>query len=207
MPAAKKEPLELQLERFRKLYLKDAPWALRITERSDRPAPYLEIKTRLWEKNKKRAAGEEPVLQPVMRECGCIYGDKARRVLDVIRKIISNKRTPDDDLPMELERIIVKGQLVVKGKTLPLDEEAGVKLALLFKVQEKLKDPDRVEIAAWRIARFSREEAQYWYSRATTFSKTLNNWALSGMRVMLCGGSRAKKGEVKNTLEELRYEQ
>ncbi len=40
---------------------------------------------------------------------------------------------------------------------------------------------------ACRIARFTREEAAYWYSRATNFGVDANRWALSGMRIMLGG--------------------
>ena len=40
---------------------------------------------------------------------------------------------------------------------------------------------------ARRIARFTREEAAYWYSRATNFGVDANRWALSGMRIMLGG--------------------
>lgn len=211
-----KERFEFQLERLKKLYLRDAPWVLRITERKDRPCPYLEIKTRQWQipqplresgiKTQAAVQDNELSLQPVLKECGCFYGAKATRCIDALKKIITGIRTPDDNLPMELERVVKGQQFIVKKQTLPLNDDAGVKLALLFKVQEGLKDLDRTELAAWRVARFTREEALYWYSRATTFSRALNNWSLSGMRVMLAGGSKAKKEDVKKLLEELRYE-
>ena len=41
------------------------------------------------------------------------------------------------------------------------------------------------ELTAWRVQRFSREEASYWLTRATLFGTKANLWALSGMRLML----------------------
>ena len=41
-------------------------------------------------------------------------------------------------------------------------EEAGAKLALIFRLQERVTDVDRVELIAQRVARFTREEAAYW---------------------------------------------
>ena len=87
---------------------------------------------------------------------------------------------------------------------MPLDEEAGVKLALLFKLQERLKELDRIELLARRIDRFTREEAGYWYSRITSFGAAANRWAMAGMKLMLAGQPRDPA--VKSMLEKLRTE-
>jgi hypothetical protein len=54
--------------------------------------------------------------------------------------------------------------------SLPLDEEAGAKLALIFRLQERVPALDRVELIARRVVRFTREEAAYWLSRTTSTS-------------------------------------
>ena len=61
---------------------------------------------------------------------------------------------------------------------------------------------DRVELIAWRVERFSREEAVYWLTRATQYGQAINRWAQVGMRIMLGGqpGDRA----VLDLLEKLR---
>jgi len=41
---------------------------------------------------------------------------------------------------------------------LPLDEEAGAKLGVIFRLQERLTDLDRVEFIARCVARFTCEE-------------------------------------------------
>ena len=208
------EPLEIRLERWKQQYLSDAPWAVRITERKDRPAPYMEMKTRRWVEEKKsktsakvlESGDEKQKLNSVLKECGCMYGPKLTRCLPIVKDLLSKVRTPDDNVSMQLDEVISKNHLTVSQKTLPLDEEAGVKLALLFKIAEGIKDLDRVEVAALRIHRFTREEAMYWYSRATAFGKALNSWSLTGMRMMLAGGPKVKKADIASVLEELRNE-
>ncbi len=83
-----------------------------------------------------------------------------------------------------------------------MDEEAGCKLVLLFKLQERIKEMDRVELIARRVDRFTREEAAYRHSRVTSFGDAANRWAAAGMKVMLAGQSRDPNVAV--MLEDLR---
>jgi len=85
---------------------------------------------------------------------------------------------------------------------LPLNEEAGAKLGLIFRLQDRLKDLDRVELIAYRVAQFTREEAAYWLSRATSFGPGANRWALSGLRIML--GDHPKDPDIQGMPERLR---
>jgi hypothetical protein len=85
---------------------------------------------------------------------------------------------------------------------LPLDEEAGAKLGLIFRLQERLTDLDRVELIARRVARFTREEAAYWLSRMTSVGTDANRWAIAGLRIML--GGQAKDPAVARMLGRLR---
>jgi hypothetical protein len=86
--------------------------------------------------------------------------------------------------------------------TLPIDEEAGAKLALIFRLQERLPDVDRAELLARRVLLFSREEALYWFSRITDFGPDANRWAISGLRLML--GGQAGDAGVSRMLDKLR---
>jgi len=41
--------------------------------------------------------------------------------------------------------------------SLPLNEEAGAKLGLIFRLQDRLKYLDRVELITYRVAQFTRQ--------------------------------------------------
>ncbi len=136
-----------------------------------------------------------------LRDAGLIYGASLRRCLPVIRSIVT--RVSDDaGVPLELQRFFANGRIAFRGN-LPLDNEAGPKLPLIFKLQERMSDLDRVELIARRVERFTREEAHYWLTRSTQFSPEANRWAQAGMRIML-GGQRGDKA-VTEMLEKLRH--
>ncbi|MBW1989840.1 MAG: hypothetical protein JRI97_09875, partial [Deltaproteobacteria bacterium] len=78
----------------------------------------------------------------------------------------------------------------------------GFKLALIFKLRERIREMDRIELLARRIDRFTQEEAAYWYSRITSFGNEANRWAMAGMKVMLAG--HAKDPAVETMLDKLR---
>ena len=57
---------------------------------------------------------------------------------------------------MDLGRTHAVGEIRIHDRrrgrgNLPLDDEAGCKLALMFKLQERIKELDRVELLARRI--------------------------------------------------------
>jgi hypothetical protein len=91
--------------------------------------------------------------------------------------------------PLELQQYVSKEGLRFRGN-LPLDEEAGCKLALMFRLHERVKEQDRVELIARRIDRFTREEAAYWLSRISNFGDDANRWAVSGLKILLGGQPR-----------------
>lgn len=176
--------LQLHFERAVNKELGGAPWVLRLTEHNDRPVPVMIIKQRLLPDERKDT---ENMLAPrsVLKERGLLYGPPQLRCLPVIRTMIS--RVQDrDGVPLELFRFLEGTRLEYRGN-LPLNEEAGLKVALLFKLQERIKELDRVELLARRIERFTKEEAGYWYSRTTSFGEAANRWALAGMKLMLAG--------------------
>jgi len=176
-----------------------APWVLRITEHKDKPAPVLVVKERFSPEENNNTNGK-PTARAVLKDRGLLYGQSLRRSLLVIRNIITGV-CDDDGIPLELQRFISNGRFTFRGN-LPLDDEAGVKLSLIFKLQERIKDMNRVELIAWRVERFSREEAQYWLSRVTQYGNAANRWAQAGMRIML-GGQPDDKA-IQKMLEKLR---
>ncbi|WP_291323779.1 hypothetical protein [Desulfonatronospira sp.] len=169
-----------------------ASYVLRITEWKDYPVPVLVIKERRAYQMHNKASGQEnrPAMMelPVKRilvEIGSIYGEPLRRCLPVLKQIVSTVRD-QQDIPLELQHYMNKNGLRLR-LNLPLDEEAGAKLGLLARLQVRVKEMDRIELMARRIARFSREEAEYWLYRTTTYGSDANRWALSGLRIILGG--------------------
>lgn len=177
--------------------LKQAPWLLRVTEHRGRPVPVLIVKQRIAPNSQYDTAETSNV---VLQERGLVYGHALRRCLPVIRDIVRGI-CDLSGVPLELHRFLQGERITFRGN-LPLDEEAGSKIALIFKLQERVRDMDRVELIVRRVERFSREEAAYWLTRATHYGDTVNRWAQTGMRIML-GGQPGDKA-VLQQLEKLR---
>jgi hypothetical protein len=161
-----------------------AAWILRITEYKDKPVPVLVVKERTSSK-KDDEMDEKTESRAYLRDRGLLYGQPLRRCLPVLRAVLSRVCDPMG-VPLELQRFLKNDRILYRGN-LPLDEEAGAKLSLIFKLQERVKEIDRVELIAWRVERFSREEAVYWLSRATQYGEAANRWAQAGMRTILGG--------------------
>lgn len=158
-------------------HLTQSPWIMVLTEYKNKPAPVLVVK--------KRLTNHQALGKPVLKDRGLLYGQSLRRCLPVIRNIIGGI-CDKDGVPLDLQRHLCSGRIIFRGN-LPLDDEAGEKLALIFKLQERVTNMDRVELIARRVERFSREEAAYWLTRATQYGEAANRWALAGMRIMLGG--------------------
>jgi len=191
--------LEEEFRRRIRVQAERAPWVIRVTEHKDKPAPVFIIKKRFSPGGEAGANGK-PAGGPYLKEQGLLYGQSLRRCLPVIRAI-AGRVCDDGGIPLELSRFFNNGRITFRGN-LPLDEEAGAKLSLIFKLQERIKDMDRVELIARRVERFSREEAAYWLTRTTQYGADGNRWALAGMRILL-GGQPDDKA-VLRMLEKLR---
>lgn len=164
--------------------LSRAPWILRITEHASKPVPVMVVKQRL-EPKKGEARNTVPVSQRKLQERGLLYGAAQRRCLAILKTILA--RVQDSEgIPLELHRYLQGSRIDLRGN-LPLDEEAGCKLGLIFKLHERIKEMNRVELLARRIDLFTREEAAYWHSRITNFSGAANRWAVTGLKLMLAG--------------------
>ena len=133
----------------------DAPWMLRVTDLSDKPSPVFVIKQRRTVplepsrngqgKKSKRSAqnqgslfGDSAAEKVILQERGLIYGESQRRCLPVLREIVS--RVQDDhQAGLELQRLLPLDRIQFRGN-LPLDDESGCKLTLIFKLQERVKE-------------------------------------------------------------------
>jgi hypothetical protein len=149
-----------------------APYVLRFTEWKDLTVPVLVVKER---HGLSQVAHSSQLSLPLdgqprskLLDRGHLAGEPLRRCLPVLRSIL--ERVCDDaSVPVGLERYLTQEGLKLR-LSLPLDEEAGAKLALIFRLQERVPDLDRVELIARRVVRFTREEAAYWLSRTTSTS-------------------------------------
>ena len=180
-------------------YLDQAPWILRLTDHKDKPSPVFIVKER-FTPSESQMGETKTISKATLKDRGLLYGAMLRRCIPVLREIVSRVNDPAG-IPLELNRYFAGNRLEFRGN-LPLNDEAGAKLALLFRLQERVKDADRVELMAWRIERFSREEAIYWLTRATMYGQAANLWAQAGMRIML-GGQPGDK-HIEEMLEKLR---
>ena len=179
-PTARSRAPEELLEHYARRVepqLASMPWLLRVTEHRKRPSPVLVIKSR----RPLDEAGEEARVA----EHGILYGDSLRRCLPGIRRMLARVRDVQDRL-LDLHQFLQGPSIAFRGN-LPLDEGTGSKLALLFRLQERVQDLDRVELIARRIDSFTTEEATYWLSRILHFNRPSNRWAIAGMRIMLGG--------------------
>lgn len=173
-----------------------APWVLRITEWKTKPPPLFIIRQRRSVEDPGDTAGR----QPAFRDRGLLHGESQRRCLPTLRMVLSRVHDRSDQ-PLELQQYLTRGGLSFRGN-LPLDEEAGTKLALVFKLQERVKELDRVELIARRVDRFTAEEAAYWLSRISNFGTDANRWAVSGMKILL--GGHPHDPAVSRMLDQLR---
>jgi hypothetical protein len=181
------------------------PYILCITEWKDLPVPVLIVKERQGLSQAEQSSQIAPPLDGQLRstlvERAHLAGEAQRRCLPILRSIL--ERVCDDmGVPAGLERYLTREGLKLR-LSLPLDEEAGAKLGLIFRLQERVPDLDRVELIARRVSRLTREEAAYWLSRITNFGADANRWALSGLRVMM--GGQAKDPAVQRMVKRLRH--
>jgi len=178
---------------------KTSPWVMRITERKNITGPVLVICER-----QKTDKGNTK-----LKEYGKIYNDTFNTCRAPIQYMLAQV-TDEQGRPMNLD-CLVEGRIAFRGN-IPLNVAIGAKLALLFKLHSQVRDQKRIEMMAWRIECFTREETLYWLTKVTipTYSKRSIDWAKSGLRVMLAGQPEdvKKKGkpesEVDRLLDQLR---
>lgn len=192
----KKPKLQELFEKTLKNRWRTAPFVLRFTERADHTGTVLVIKERV-----EKETSDSGKSLGSLRDRGSLYGENLKFLQTRIKPILEHV-VDEGGIPLELQRFISQEGLKLRDN-LPLDEESGAKLALIFKLQSRLHNPDRLELLARRVQRFSREEAAYWLGRTTHYGSDANRWAVAGLRTMLCGTSNQDAGIVRQ-LNKLR---
>lgn len=181
-------------------YARHAPFFLRLTRWRRTPPPVLVVKERVAAENRDDAAHlKQPRAKSVER--GVLHGDAVRACLPVLKRLLEAVRD-EQGIPLGLERFMTADGLRKSDLNLPLDDEAGAKLSLFFRLQTNLHDADRIELIGRRVALFSREEAVYWLANITASDPALSAWAVRGLRMMLCGESGDRRARL--ILERLR---
>ena len=172
--------------------LKEAPWILRVSEQKKYTGPMLEICERQRTENGTTR----------LKEFGRIYNDALRTCKAAICYMLSQE-IDQNGRPAGLQELI-DDKIEYRGH-IPLSETTGAKLALLFKLHPLVRSQERSELMAWRIERFTREEALYWVSKVSipVYGKRGIEWAKSGLRLMLAGQQKDKKA-VEELLLQLR---
>lgn len=179
---------------------KRSPYVLRLTRHKDLPPPVLIIKERIAPEDRDDIEGlTNPRAKHVER--GTLHGESVRACLPVLKRILEEVKD-EQGIPLGLEGYMSAQGLKQTDLNFPLDEAAGARLALFFRLQSKVKDVDRIELIGRRVAMFSREEAVYWLANVTTADPALRSWATSGLRMLLCGEAGDKR--VPRILEKVR---
>lgn len=162
--------------------VKSAPWIMRITVRKDYTGPALVLCERYTTEKKTEK----------LREYGCIYNGALRHCRRAIQVMLSEV-TDEAGRSLGLDKLL-EGEITYRGN-LPLNDTIGAKLALLAKLHPQVRRADRVELMAWRIERFTREETFYWLTKVSvpTYGRRGIEWAKSGLRLMLAGRQDDKK--------------
>lgn len=172
--------------------LKTAPWIMRVTMRKEFTGPVLELCERYTtERNTVK-----------LRDYGRIYNTSLRACKQAIRVMLTQVYDTAGR-PLGLQDLI-DDTIIFRGN-IPLNETIGAKLALLAKLHPQVRRQDRLELMAWRIERFSREETLYWLTKVSvpTYGKRSIEWAKAGLRLMLAGRQNDEK-EIQTLLERLR---
>ncbi|EIC28473.1 DUF7680 family protein [Methylomicrobium album] len=193
---SKKTKLSESYDKTLKNLWRTAPFVLRITELAEYPGVVLVVKERV-----DKETGAKGKMLGCLQDRGALYGENLKILQPRIKAILESV-VDEGGVPLELQRFISQEGLKLRDN-LPLDEEAGAKLALIFKLQSRLHNPDRLELLARRVQRFSREEAAYWLGRTTHYGADANRWAEAGLRTMLCGTTNNDAG-IERLLNKLR---
>lgn len=121
------------------------------------------IKVKKGSKSKKNLKWQEKRGQ--FRKLADTYGWRLSLVEPYIKEIvkINNKK---NGIQMNLN--MKKVNLKLDQKKLEIDEEDGVRLALLFKTVSRIRKMSKVDKILLNVKSMSREEAYYWYSKVFT---------------------------------------
>jgi len=120
------------------------------------------------------SGGQRSNSQPTKPEClVSLAGDPLRAVADHVLEALRKSGYKATDLSRERRR------------PFRLDEETGLRLALLFLTVKPLTRMDRVEAISGALRTMPSEEAYYWFSKCTAAATAIN--AQRALRILLAG--------------------
>ncbi len=100
------------------------------------------------------------------RKLAHTYGWRLTLIEPYIKEILSNNKSKngnDKHVQMNLKREKVDQN--IKRNKIIIDEEDGVRLALLFKTACRIRKMGKIDKILLNLKSMSREEAYYWYSK------------------------------------------
>lgn len=152
-PAGRRKSSQADEAQLAKL-ARRSPYVLRLTRHKDLPPPVLVVKERIAPEDRDDTEGlTNPRAKHVER--GTLHGESVRACLPVLKRILEEVKD-EQGIPLGLERFMSAQGLKQTDINFPLDEAAGARLALFFRLQTKVKDVDRIELIGRRVAMFSR---------------------------------------------------
>ena len=93
------------------------------------------------------------------------YGWRLSLVEPYVKEIIkTNNKKNGIQMNLNMKKVNLK----LDQKKLEIDEEDGVRLALLFRTVSRIRKMNKVDKILLNIKSMSREEAYYWYSKVFT---------------------------------------
>ena len=172
--------------------IREAPWILRVSEQKKFTGPILEVCERQSTDSGKTK----------LKEYGRIYNGTLRTCKSAICHMLSYELDSMGRAAGLQE--LLDDKMEYRGH-IPLSDATGAKLALLFKLHPRVRSQERIELMAWRIGRFTREEALYWVGKVTisAYGQRGVEWAKSGLRLLLAGQQKDMNA-VREILDKVR---
>lgn len=96
------------------------------------------------------------------RKLADTYGWRLSLLEPYVKEIVKiNNKKNGTQINLNMKKVNLK----ITQKKLEIDEEDGVRLALLFKTVSRIRKMNKVDKILLNIKSMSREEAYYWYSK------------------------------------------
>jgi len=112
------------------------------------------------------------------------YGWRLKLLEPYIKEIIKyNKQKNKFKNKIQINLNSEKIKLNSKVKNIEIDEENGVRLALLFKATSRIRIMKKIDKILLNIKSMSKEEAYYWYSKVFNNGKKQNG--LKALRILI----------------------
>ncbi len=124
------------------------------------------------------------ILRSQFRKLAHTYGWRLTLIEPYIKEILRNNKSKneiDKNVQMNLKR--EKADQNNKRKKIIIDEEDGVRLALLFKTACRIRKMGKIDKILLNLKSISREEAYYWYSKVFNNGRKQNG--VRALRILM----------------------